>query len=853
MSEKEKNSLSALQEGKSLLAQGKEAIKKQAEDLLADAGGHASDILGSVNGIAGKAGLSGGAGKALGGLSADKLIPGGGFAGGAGKALDGLSADKLIPGGGFAGGAGKALGGLSADKLIPGGGFAGGAGKALGGLSADKLIPGGGFASGAGKALGGFSADKLIPGGGFAGGAGKSLGGLSTGSLLPGGGFTGGVGKIAGAPGLAAKALAGNTGAGKILQQLGQKLGLGGDGPAPSGLLFTLRAGGLPEQTFVVTDFSLDEHFSRPFILEVGLASADSAIDFPLVLDRTATLTVLLNGAEQRSVTGIVTRFEQGNTGLHQTTYRMSIRPDLWRTTLRQNSRIFQQLNIADIITKILKEHHIRDVVFTLRHSHPEREFCVQYQETDFDFLQRLTAEEGIFYFFECSNGRNTLVFADDCGSVPPGLRLPYQPGSASTLGEPAVSSLTHSAQIRPAQVQLKDYTFKNPAWPAEFQQQMREEDLQQRYYEHYDYPGRFKDEQHGKAFTRYRLEALRSDAVTGQGSGNAIALQPGKLFILGNHPREDLNRSWQTVSASHSGSQPQALETANAGAGTTLSSHFQFIKQNQNWRPAPLPKPVIDGPQIAKVVGPKGEEIFCDKYGRVRLQFPWDRYGKSDDQSSCWIRVSQPWAGQGWGMLAIPRIGQEVVVDFLHGDPDQPIVTGRTYHASNIPPGALPGSKTQMAFRSKTHKGQGYNELLFEDAKGSERLSLHAQKDMTTLVLNNRDTHVIANHTETVNKNQTLKIKENKEETVTLNSTETVHEVRTLTTGKDYNITVGTHMTENITNTLSITAGDVIELRCGASVLRMDSTGKITITGTEFKFEASGAVQISGKDIDLN
>ncbi|WP_083446688.1 MULTISPECIES: type VI secretion system tip protein VgrG [Xenorhabdus] len=643
--------------------------------------------------------------------------------------------------------------------------------------SVSGLAGNAGLTGGAGKALGGLSPDSLISGGGFAGEAGKALGGLGSSSLLPGGGFAGGASKALGAPGLAAKAAAGNMGAGKILQQLSQKLGLGGDGPAPSGLLFTLTTGGLPAQTFVVTDFSLDEHFSHPFLLEVGLASADSAIDFPLVLDRTATLTVLLNGIEQRSITGIVTRFEQGNTGLHQTTYRMSIRPDLWRTTLRQNSRIFQQLNIAGIITKILKEHGIRDVIFSLRNPHPEREFCVQYQESDFDFLQRLTAEEGIFYFFECGNGRNTLVFADDCGSVPPGLLLSYQPGEGSTLGEPAVSSLTHSAQLRPAQVQLKDYTFKNPNWAAEFHQQMQDEDLQQIYYEHYDYPGRFKDEQHGKAFTRYRLEALRSNAVTGQGSGNAIAIQPGKLFTLNNHPRADLNNAWQTVSTQHSGSQPQALETANGGTGTTLHSHFQFIRQNQHWRPAPLPKPVIDGPQIAKVVGPAGEEIFCDQYGRVRLQFPWDRYGRSDDQSSCWIRVSQPWAGQSWGILAIPRIGQEVVVDFLHGDPDQPIVIGRTYHASNIPPGALPGSKTQMAFRSKTHKGEGYNELLFEDAKGSERLALHAQKDMYTKVLNNRDTHVLANHSETVEKNQTIKVNENKAETVTLNSTETVHD----------------------------------------------------------------------------
>jgi type VI secretion system secreted protein VgrG len=581
--------------------------------------------------------------------------------------------------------------------------------------------------------------------------------GLDMGSALPGGGFTGG---------LAQKAAAGHSGALQALEKVSRLPG-GGSGSSPSGLQFTLTAGGLPPQTFVVTGFTLDEHFSRPFILSVGLASADPAIDFPAVLDRTATLTITQDGVEQRSITGMVTRFEQGNTGLHQTTYQMTVCPDLWRTTLRQNSRIFQQLNITAIITTVLKEHNIRDVVFSLRHAHPEREFCVQYQESDFDFLQRLTAEEGIFYFFECGNGRNTLVFADDCGSVPVSKVFPYQPGEASTTGEPAISSLTCSAQVRPAQVQLKDYTFKNPNWPAEFSKQMRDENLQQLYYEHYDYPGRFKDEAHGKDFTRYRLEALRNNAMTGQGSGNAIAIQPGKLFTLNNHPREDLNLPWQAVSTSHSGSQPQALETANSGTGTTLSSHFTFIRQSQNWRPAPLPKPVIDGPQIAKVVGPAGEEIFCDQYGRVRLQFPWDRYGKSDDQSSCWIRVTHPWAGQGWGMLAIPRVGQEVVVDFLHGDPDQPIVTGRTYHASNIPPGGLPGSKTQMAFRSKTHKGEGYNELLFEDAKGSERLSLHAQKDMSTEVLNDRSTRVVHDHTESVGNNQAITVRQDRHKEV--------------------------------------------------------------------------------------
>ncbi|MBD2782762.1 type VI secretion system Vgr family protein [Xenorhabdus szentirmaii] len=666
----------------------------------------------------------------------------------------------------------------------------------------------------------------------------QAAGMMDKGSLMKPGGFAGPLG----GQGLAQQAAAGHSGAAKALQKAGQQL-MGGS--TPSGLQFTLTAGGLAPETFVVTDFTLTEGFSQPFSLSVGLASADPAIDFPAVLDRAATLTILQDGVESRSITGMVARFEQGNTGLHQTTYQMSIRPDLWRTTLRQNSRIFQQQDISTIVTSILKEHGIRDVVFSLRHPHPEREFCVQYQESDFAFLQRLTAEEGIFYFFECGSGRNTLVFADDAGSVPPGIVIPYQPGDTSTVGDPSVTSFTSSAQVRPAQVELKDYTFKNPAWPAEFREQMKEKQLQEQYYEHYDYPGRFKDEAHGKAFTRYRLEALRNDAVMGQGSGHAIAVQPGKLFTLTNHPRPDLNQPWQVVGASHSGSQPQARETASGDSGTTLHSHFSFIRHNQNWRPAPLPKPIIDGPQIAKVVGPTGEEIFCDQYGRVRLQFPWDRYGKSDDQSSCWIRVSQPWAGQGWGMLAIPRIGQEVVVDFLHGDPDQPIVTGRTYHASNIPPGTLPGSKTQMAFRSKTHKGEGYNELLFEDAKGSEKLSMHAQKDMHTTVKNDQSLVVEAGNRsliiQTGDEHKTIEQGNLTENICQKRSTEAnAVQVKTMA-GK---AGAGTQLYE---------AEDDITLKVGSGTLQMTKTNiKISFGGSSIELNDSGITLLGGQ-ININ
>ncbi|ETS33637.1 type IV secretion protein Rhs [Photorhabdus temperata] len=614
-----------------------------------------------------------------------------------------------------------------------------------------------------------------------------------------------------------------------------------------SGLQFTLTAGGLPPETFVVAGFSLNEAFSTPFKLAVSLASADPAIDFAAVLDSSATLSILRAGKIERTVTGMVASFVQGNTGKHQTRYEMTLYPDMWRTTLRQNSRIFQRQDIKTILTTLLKESGVRDVIFRLRYSHPEREFCVQYRETDFDFLQRLTAEEGIFYFFEFNENKNTLVFADVAGALGEGPLLPYHPDEATQAQQLCVTTLTRQAQVRPATVELKDYTFKNPVWAAEFRHHMREKNLQHTGYEHFDFPGRFKDEQHGADFTRYRLEALRNNALTGYGESNDAAMQPGVLFTLVNHPRDDLNQLWQLIRVSHTGHQPQALDQATGDTGTIMSNQFTFIPYHQNWRPMPQSKPVIDGPQIAKVVGPAGEEIFCDKYGRIRLQFLWDRYGQSDDNSSCWIRVTQPWAGQGWGMLAIPRVGQEVVVDFLNGDPDQPIVTGRTYHANNIPPGTLPGSKTQMALRSKTHKGEGYNELRFEDAKGSEALSLHAQRDMHTRVKHRQTLTVEAADREITvtagDENTVIKQGNLKETICQLRSTEANQVQVRAKAGKAGD---GTQLYE---------AGDNITLTVGAGKIVMTQESIKLFFGGEansIEINASGVI-VLGSNINMN
>ncbi|KPO59118.1 type VI secretion system tip protein TssI/VgrG, partial [Escherichia coli] len=232
------------------------------------------------------------------------------------------------------------------------------------------------------------------------------------------------------------------------------------------------------------------------------------------------------------------------------------------------------------------------------------------------------------------------------------------------------------------------------------------------------------------------------------------------RRIVLTGHPQANLNREWQVVASELHGEQPQAVP-GRQGAGTALENHFAVIPADRTWRPQPLLKPLVDGPQSAVVTGPAGEEIFCDEHGRVRVKFNWDRYNPADQDSSCWIRVAQAWAGTGFGHLAIPRVGQEVIVDFLNGDPDQPIIMGRTYHQENRTPGSLPGTKTQMTIRSKTYMGSGFNELKFDDATGREQVYIHAQKNMDTEVLNDRTTTVKHDHRETVKNDQTVTIQE--------------------------------------------------------------------------------------------
>ncbi|MBI0440433.1 type VI secretion system tip protein TssI/VgrG, partial [Dickeya dianthicola] len=299
-------------------------------------------------------------------------------------------------------------------------------------------------------------------------------------------------------------------------------------------------------------------------------------------------------------------------------------------------------------------------------------------------------------------------------------------------------------------------------------------------------------------------------------------------------------------VAVTHSGQQPQALEEESGGEPTTISNSFEVVKATTTWRAAMPYKPRVDGPQIAMVVGPAGEEIYCDKFGRVKLQFPWDRYGASDDQSSCWVRVSQGWAGGQYGLIAIPRIGHEVVVSFLEGDPDQPIVTGRTFHATNPSPYPLPANKTRTSLRTSTHKGAGFNELRFEDQAGQEEVFIHAQKDMNTVVLNNRSTAVNASHTENVGGDQTVVVQHNQTVSVKENQVTEIQGEQTVAVTQNRHTTVNDNESLQVKNNIAIQSqsGDILIATAGGFIA-IDSEGNISITG-------KGLV-LNGTRIDLN
>ncbi|MFD4841337.1 type VI secretion system Vgr family protein, partial [Achromobacter sp. NPDC058515] len=441
---------------------------------------------------------------------------------------------------------------------------------------------------------------------------------------------------------------------------------------------FTPSAAGVD---FEVVEFTLDEALSETFLLRVELSSFDAAVDFGALLDQPALFTIWRGDTPVRHVHGILTGFEQGDSGFRRTRYRAMVEPALARTDLCSDWRIFQQQSVPEILAQVLKSHGITDYEQVTTNTHLSREYCVQAGDTDLQFLARLAAEEGFFYRFAHTDKGHRLIHGDRIyvhGEIDGGP-VTYNPAPGGDQPEPALRKFTYAEQVRTARQTQRDYTYTHPRYDQEHSPVAADLDHQDKRYERYAYPGRYKRDEAGKPFTQSRLLGLRRDARMARVEGDDARLVPGVAFDLTGHPREDWNHGWRPVRMQHHGVQhtSQQEEGAEASQGTQYRYTADIVPDRVDWKPEPACKPRIDGPQIASVVGPANEEIYCDDFGRIKVQFPWDRLGKNDEHSSCWIRVSQNWAGAAWGHMAIPRIGQEVIVDFLDGDCDQPIVTG--------------------------------------------------------------------------------------------------------------------------------------------------------------------------------
>jgi type VI secretion system secreted protein VgrG len=487
------------------------------------------------------------------------------------------------------------------------------------------------------------------------------------------------------------------------------------------------------------------EEMSRPFEYCVDLLSPRHDIDMDEILGQNVSIRLALSDDRTRCFNGCVTRFSQRDCYGRYVRYFAVVRPWLWLLTRTADCRIFQDMTVPEILKAVFADHPTADFQSELTGSYRKRTYCVQYRETDFNFVSRLLEEEGISYYFRHTDGHHTLVLADSySGHQPfPGYEsLPFAAGGR--LVRPDVETVGRwdfSREIQPGIYVHDDYDLERPSVELRTQKASRGSYASSDY-EIYDYPGCYVQQADGEQYAAVRIDELASQYESASGATNARGLSVGHLFALEDHPRADQNREYLVRAATYDlrFSDYEALPAEDPT--TDYRCAFVAMSSEQQFRPKRLtPKPFVQGPQTAVVVGPPGEEIYTDDYGRVKIQFHWDRYGKQDQNSSCWVRVSQMWAGRSWGAVSTPRIGHEVIVDFLEGDPDQPIIIGSVHNAENQPPhkGVVSGLK------SNTHKGTGSSQLTMDDTAGQEKVTIHAQHDMDTAVENNQTVTVVS------------------------------------------------------------------------------------------------------------
>jgi type VI secretion system secreted protein VgrG len=497
----------------------------------------------------------------------------------------------------------------------------------------------------------------------------------------------------------------------------------------------------------VVSSFHGEERMSGLFRYSLEMLSDDNALAFDSIVGKGVTVSIHLSTGDKRYFHGICSRFAQAGTTARGTVYHAELQPWLWMLTLTSDCRIFQNKSVPDIAKAIFGELGFTDFKDSLTGTYDAREYCVQYRETAFDFISRLFEEEGIFYFFEHEDGKHTLVLADATSAYtacPGQAKARYRTTGTEQELDDTVFRVALEGTVIPKKVTLDDFEFTTPSTDLNVSQEGSLFTTEMR-----DYPGNHAVTAKGETRAKVRLEAWEAAQKTLAGEGNHRGFTAGFKFTLDGHDRSDVNGDYVVRSLSFTAGQDGYANSFVALPAATL---FRA--------PRETPKPAIAGTQTAIVVGKSGEEIWTDQYGRIKVQFHWDRLGTSDENSSCWIRVAHGWAGKSWGAIYIPRIGQEVVVSFLEGDPDRPLVTGSVYNAEQTVPYTLPDEQTKSTLKSNSSKGGGaFNEMRFEDKKDSEEIYVRAAKDMNISVKNDR--------TATIDEgNETLTVTKGKRET---------------------------------------------------------------------------------------
>ena len=552
------------------------------------------------------------------------------------------------------------------------------------------------------------------------------------------------------------------------------------------------------------------------------------------------------SGDKKRHFNGIVTRFCSTGWKGEFASYEATVHPWLWLLTRSSNCRIFQDKSVTDIVKEVCNNEvygsHIDLSISALSGTYDPLPYCVQYRETDFNFICRLLENAGIYFFFTHAASRHTMVLADSYSAHEKIAGYDHvdfaDEHARSAPGKERVFTWSAAGEIATSSYMLNDFDFEKTSSSKNgglLTKATIDAAFAQPAYEMYDYPGLYASASAGSALARGRMERLHGQCEQIDASTNARGLFPGGLFGLVQHPREDQNREY-LVTTTFYNIVGNYYVSNSSSAPMTFDCSFSAIGHEYAYRPLPItPKPFVQGPQTAMVVGKAGEEIWTDKYGRVKVQFHWDRVGKEDEKSSCWVRVSQSWAGKGWGTIFIPRIGMEVIVSFLEGDPDRPLVTGCVYNSDALPPYALPGEQTKTTLKTNTSTGgAGFNEIRFDDKKGSEEIFIQAEKDFNRVVKNN-DTLKVGFEKQDQG-DQTINIKNDQKLDVGGNQTVAV-------TGDQKII---------VSKTIVMEASTSIELKVGGSSILIEAA-KITIKTAQLEANADATMKLdAGATMDI-